>query len=152
MLLMLFNIGDDRFAIDARELVEVVPSVPLQTVYGMPLGVVGLLGYQAGVVPVIDLGLLTTGQPCTLRLSTRILVVHYRPGPVGARIGLRVDRANDTVRVDPEDFIATGLTAPEPPCFGRVLRRGQHTVQLVEIEQLLSEGVRQSLFTEAQPT
>ena len=151
MLLMLFDIGDDRFAIDARELVEVVPSVPLQTVYGMPLGVVGLLAYQTGVVPIIDLGVLTTGQPCTPRLSTRILVVHYRAGPDGARIGLRVDRANDTIKVDPEDFMATGLTAPEPPCFGRVLRRGQHTVQLVEVAHLLSDAVRQSLFSEAQP-
>ncbi len=152
MLLMLFNIGDDRFGIDAQDLLEVLPAVPLQTVHGMPAGVVGLLSWRAALVPVIDLDLLTLGQPCPARLSTRILVVRYRPGPPGARIGLRVQRADDTATVNPADFLETGLTPPAPPRFGGVLPHAHQPVQQVLPEQLLSEAVRASLFSQTMPT
>lgn len=151
MLLMLFNIGESRFGIDAQELLEVLPAVPLQQVHGMPSGIVGLLSWRSTLVPVIDLDLLTLGQPCPAQLSTRILVVRYRPGPPGARIGLRVQRADDTATVDPADFLDTGLTPATPPRFGGVLPRGRHPVQQVLPEHLLSAAVRESLFSGASP-
>jgi chemotaxis-related protein WspB len=149
MLLVLFNIGTERFGLDAQDLVEILPAVALRPVYGMPTCVVGLLLYQATLVPIIDVSLLATGQPCERRLSTRILLTPYRAGPPGACVGLRVDGANDAENVNPADFITTGLTAPEPPYFGAVLRRGLETVQLVKLEQLLPEAVRACLFVQA---
>ena len=116
---------------------------------GMPPGVAGLLLHRKALVPVIDLDVLISGQPCAPRLSTRILVARYRAGPEGARIGLRVDRATDTERVDEREFLDSGLTAAEPPSFGPLLRRGAQTIQLVNVDQLLSEAVRASLFSGA---
>ena len=152
MLLVLFNIGSERFGLDARELTEVLPAVPLRPVLGMPQGVAGLLLHREALVPVIDLDVLTSGRPCATRLSTRILVAHYRAGPEGARIGLRVDRANDTETVDPAEFEDSGLTAAKPPYFGPVLRRGLRTIQLVNVDQLLTDEVRASLFTGSRST
>lgn len=147
MLLVLFNIGSERFGLDARDLTEILPAVPLRPVLGMPHGVAGLLLHRDALVPVIDLDVLTSGKPCVPRLSTRILLAHYRAGPEGARIGLRVDRANDTETVNPEEFEDSGLTAATPPYFGPVLRRGLSTIQLVNVDQLLTDAVRASLYT-----
>ena len=69
----------------------------------------------------------------------------------GARIGLRVQRADDTTTVDPADFLDTGLTPATPPRFGGVLPRGRHPVQQVLPEHLLSAAVRESLFSGASP-
>ena len=149
MLLVLFNLGDERFGVDARDLTEILPSVPLRPVMGMPAGVAGLLLHRDALVPVIDLELMTAGQPCEQRLSTRILLAPYQEGPEGALIGLRVGQANDTLSVDPAALEDTGLRPMEPPAFGPVLRQGLRTIQLVKIEQLLSEAVRASLFAEA---
>lgn len=151
MLLVLFNIGTERFGVDARDLSEILPSVPLQPVMGMPAGIAGLLLHRDALVPVIDLELMTAGTPCEQKLSTRILVAPYRHGPDGALIGLRVGRANDTITVDPKELEETGLTPTEPPAFGPVLRRGLQTIQLVKLEQLLSDAVRASLFNAEVP-
>lgn len=148
MLLVLFNIGAERFGVDAQDLLEILPAVALRPVHGMPVGVVGLLLYQTLLVPVVDLSLLLTGAACAQRLSTRILLTPYRAGPAGACIGLRVDGANDAQNVSPSDFIDTGLTAPAPPYFGAMLRRGLETVQLVQVERLLPESVRACLFAQ----
>ena len=149
MLLVLFDIGSERFGLDARELTEILPSVPLRPVIGMPAGVAGLLLLRESLVPVIDLELMTSGRPCEQKLSTRILVARYRRGPQGALLGLRVARANDTATVEPGELEETGLTPAEPPAFGPVFRRGMQTIQLVDIDRLLSEAIRASLFAEA---
>ena len=74
MLLVLFNIGTERFGLDAQDLREILPAVALRPVHGMPTGVVGLLlrlaGLGSGVVSSMGL-LLRADRILVFALHTR---------------------------------------------------------------------------------
>ncbi len=149
MLIVLFNIDIQRFGLDARVLTEILPAVPLQEVYGSIPGVAGMLLHQDAPIPVIDIGWLTTGRPCPPRLSTRILIFDYKAGPPGARLGLRVENANDAEEIDEEAFIRPGFVSPTTPYLAGILRRGLETIQLINLDRLLSAEVRACLYPES---
>jgi chemotaxis-related protein WspB len=77
MLMLVFRLGADRYALDATEIVEVLPRVPLKSVPGAPAWVAGLFSYRGRTVPVIDLASLALGRPSADHVSTRLVLVHY---------------------------------------------------------------------------
>jgi chemotaxis-related protein WspB len=148
MLLVLFKIAEAHYGLDARTVTEIVPAIPLRPFPGAPAGVAGLLTHRGQAVPVVDLRMLTVGESCAPRLSTRILVAEYPPGPPGARIGLRVESADDAIVVDPADFMDTGVTAPDAPYLGRVIQHGRGLIQLIDIERLIPQSLQLCLYQE----
>ncbi len=146
MLVALFRIGAERYALEGRKLVEILPAVSLRSQPGAPRGCVGLLSYRERVVPVIDLGLMMLDQAAPAELSTRIIVARYAPGPEGACIGLRVEGATDARDIDPEGLRDPGIKSDAAPYLGAVMEIDGELVQLVEIERLLSPAVRDALF------
>ncbi|MER2534391.1 MAG: chemotaxis protein CheW [Rhizobiaceae bacterium] len=103
MLFLLFSIGDGSFALATDAIVEVVPLLDLKTMRQAPAGVSGLLEYRGRFVPVVDLSALELGRPAQRRLSTRIVVMS-RPGVAEGLIGLIVEKATETIKLDPADF------------------------------------------------
>ena len=83
-LFLLFRIGNERYALRATEVAEVLPRLPLKPIARAPQWVAGVFAYRGAVVPVIDLSALTFGQPAEARTSTRLVLVHYRRGRVAA--------------------------------------------------------------------
>lgn len=151
MLLVLFRIGAERYGLDARSLVEVLPAVALRPQRGAPAGCAGLLAHRERTIPVIDLSLMATGKPAAQRLSTRIVVAHYRSGPPGSRIGLLVEEATDAREVAAEQLVDPGIATPDAPYLGKVVGEGEQLVQVVELDRLLSREVREALFPGSGP-
>ncbi len=77
MLMLVFRLGADRYALDATEIVEVLPRVPLKSLPGAPAWVAGLFSYHGRTVPVVDLASLALGRPSADHVSTRLVLVHY---------------------------------------------------------------------------
>lgn len=77
-LFLVFRIGEQRFALDTHEVVEVLPRLPLKPIAHTPRWVAGVLAHRGALVPVIDVGDLGFGTPAPLRTSTRLVLVHYR--------------------------------------------------------------------------
>ena len=77
MLLLLFEIGSDRYALDARQIIEVVPLVRLKLIPNTPDHIAGLMNYRGAAIPVIDLCRLLTDIPCENSFSTRIIIVKH---------------------------------------------------------------------------
>src|SRR5262245_16763915 len=105
MLFLLFQIGPDRYAIEARQTVEVLPLVELQrlpTRAAGSAGVAGIFNYRGRPVPAIDLSELTCGRPARACLSTRIIVVQHTD-QAGRRqlVGLIAERATELLRREP---------------------------------------------------
>src|SRR5580765_2744872 len=75
MLFLLFQIGNDRYAIEAQQAIEVVPLVELKRLPHAARGVAGLFNYRGRPVPAIDLSELTSGRTSRECLSTRIIIV-----------------------------------------------------------------------------
>ena len=77
MLFLLFQLGQDRYALDTGAIAEVLPLVAITAIPQAPAGVAGLFNYRGAPVPAIDLSQLTMGRPARRRLNTRIIMVHY---------------------------------------------------------------------------
>ena len=147
MLFVLFQLGHDRYALEASCVVEVVPLLALRKFPQAARGVAGLFVYRGQPVPAVDLCDLMFGRPAQERLSTRILVVNY--GDAGGRrqlLGLIAERATATMRCDTREFKDAGVNLAATPYLGPVLMDEKGVIQLLHTQKLLTENVRDLLF------
>ena len=63
MLLLVFRVAGDAYAVEAARVVEVVPRVELRALPHAPEALAGLFRYRGRMVPVIDLGVLLGTGP-----------------------------------------------------------------------------------------
>ncbi len=175
MLYLLFQIGNDRYALEARHVVEVVPFLELKRIPHAPRGVAGMFNFRGQPVPAVDLSELTFGRPARELFSTRIIVVKLPPPtrpaspvqspaaalrdsglgtpPSGqpACLGLIAEHATGMMRREARDFVASGVKISNAPYLGPVVMDDQGVIQLLHTEHLLSETLRDLLFSETAP-
>jgi chemotaxis-related protein WspB len=151
MLYLLFQLGDNRYALEASRVVEVVPLLALQHLPQAPRGVAGIFNYRGRPVPAVDLGALTVGQPASERFSTRIIIVNH-PDDNGTNrlVGLIAEHATELLRKDAKDFVDAGVKLGGAPYLGPILMDGSSSIQLIYEHRLLPEPVRRLLFAERQ--
>jgi len=147
VLVLVIQIGADRYALDARGVREVVPAVAVRAVPHAPPVVAGLATWRGQVVPVIDLVRLLTGQPCPPRMSSRVVIVDYAAGGAKRPLGLLAEQITDVERVDDKSIEEPGVTLPDARYLGRVMRSHGFLVQLVEVKALLPEELRTLLWS-----
>src|SRR5947209_5364139 len=145
MLVLTFQIGDDRLALDARRVKEVVPRVRLQGVAGGPPWLAGVFVYRGRVVPVLDLHRLAGAGDCPPHLSSRIILVPHPPGAADAFLGLLAAGVSDLRRLDAPAHPPLSLAAPGQPDLGPVLADGGTSVRLLDLDRLLPAPVREQL-------
>jgi chemotaxis-related protein WspB len=147
MLFLLFRLGKDRYAIDVRQVVEVLPLVAVKRIPLTPPAVSGAFNYRGSTVPLIDLSQLALGRAALPRLSTRIVLVDYPDGNGQLRLlGLLAEHVTDTLSRAASDFKDSGVTVPDAPYLGRVTSDEKGLVQWLQLEQLLPPDVRDLLF------
>jgi chemotaxis-related protein WspB len=149
MLFILFQIDQDRYAIPASRIVEVLPLLKLKDFLQVPAGISGLFNYRGALVPVVDLNVMARGHPATQRLSTRIILVECSfDGKRKRMLGLVAEHATETMQISSEAFSETGVASDGAPYLGRVTNHTGSFIQWVEIEKLLTPAIRDSLFRE----
>ena len=147
MLFLLFQLGKDRYALEATLVVEVLPLVNIKQIPRAPVAVAGVFNYRGDPVPVIDLTELTLGRPALKRLSTRIIVVNYAEDNGDKHLlGLIAEMATETVRREPADFVASGVTNDAAAYLGPVATDARGLIQWIQVNQLLPVAVRELLF------
>lgn len=137
MLMLLFYIGDDRYALECRQVVEVVPRVALKKVHHAPDYIAGLFNYRNLIVPVMDLCHLIRGVPCRPNLSTRIILVNYPDRDQTIQVlGLMAERVTETLN-KPETEFVPGITVDAAPYLGKLIKDEQGMIQCIRLEYLL---------------
>jgi chemotaxis-related protein WspB len=138
MLFLTFQLGADRYALEAARVLEVLAMVELGKIVGAPVGTAGEFDYHGASVPVLDLCLLALGRPSNLRLSTRILLLKHesQPGSMWP-LGLIVEHATELVPKQLGEFTMVGdaLVAQDP--------RGR--LRLLQLDKLLTDELRDLL-------
>jgi chemotaxis-related protein WspB len=149
MLFLLFQLGKERYALQASRVVEVVPLLELKQLPQAPKGVAGIINYRGRPVPVVDLCALTLGQPAAERFSTRIFIVNY-PDDRGTNhlLGLIAEHATEMLRKDVNDFLDSGVKLSAAPYLGPIFMDDKSPVQWIYEQRLLPEAVRNILFRE----
>jgi chemotaxis-related protein WspB len=146
MLFLIFQLGTDRYAIEAAQVVEVLPLVNTKRIPHLPPGVAGLFDYHGAPVPLIDLTELALGKPSQKWMSTRIILVNYlEKSGKGQLLGFLAEHVTETIHFRKEDFRDSGVAA-EVPYLGAVVNDAGGIVQKIGIQSLLSESVGNYLF------
>jgi chemotaxis-related protein WspB len=145
MLVLTFQIGDERLALDVRQVREVVPRVLLQRVACSPAWLAGIFIYRGRVVPVIDLHQLIGAAECPPRLSSRIILVPQLLDGEERLLGLLAAQVADIRELRPQSQAQPRLAAPGQPDLGPVLVDGREIVHVVELDRLLPEAYRRQL-------
>ena len=153
MLFLLFRIGGDRYALEARRVIEIVPMLEMKRMPRAPEGVAGVFNYRGMPVPAVDLSALTTGIPAAERLSTRIIVVNYE-SPLGTLhpLGLIAEQATEILRRESHHFTGAQTHGTGAAYLGPVLTDEKGSIQWLYEERLLSEPVREMLFAPGAPS
>jgi chemotaxis-related protein WspB len=140
VLVLTFQVGRERLALDLRRVREVVPRVRLEALSGAPDWLAGVFVYRGGVVPVIDLHRLSGAGECPAHLSSRVVLV-----PHGGRlVGLLATQVADVREID-ATRAPPSLTADGRPDLGAVVADGPGVLRLLDPDRLLPEVARRQL-------
>jgi chemotaxis-related protein WspB len=138
MLALIFQVGQDKVAVDVRRIREVVPRVRLSAVNGGPSWIAGVFVYHGRVVPVVDLHRLTGAGECPPHLSSRIILFQYPPNAQESLVGLLATQVAEIREVNP------GLVQLLPsesgrPGLGPALPDGAGILRLLDPDRLLGQ-------------
>jgi len=147
VLMLLFRLGNSRYAIPVADVVEVAPRVELETLPHAPDYVAGLFSYRGRHAPVIDLCQLTHRRRCVDSFTTRIVMVDFplRDGNK-CTLGLLAEQVTETVELAPDDFSSTGLRIEDTPWLDQAAHTAEGLVQQISVAALLPEEVQMQLF------
>ena len=147
MLFLLFQLDADRYALDARDVAEVLPLVNFKRIPQAQPAIAGLFDYRGTPLPVIDLNQLMSNRPAAQRFSTRIVLVNYRaPDGASHRLGLIAEQVKETVKRDPASFVDSGVRTAGAPWLGPVATDADGLLQWIHVDKLLPQALRDLLF------
>lgn len=148
MLLLVFNINDDCFALDTSNVIEVVPLINLQSLPNSPDSVAGIFNYHGSSVPVIDMCRYFNKVDYSKNYNTRIILIKYTDASESRLVGLIAEKVTDVVQHDAKEFKSSGLKLDASPFLGKVVMGDQGMIQSIEPDKLLSEELTKLLFTD----
>ena len=147
MLLLTFRAGESLYAVDARQVVEVLPRVGLRAIPHSPEYLVGLLSYRGQVVPVVDFNTLIGWKAGRAFLSTRVILAEFAvPGGPNRRIGVVAESVNQVLRGEPGQNVLAEMDLDEAPYLGGVFQLDDGLVQLVKPGKILPNRVQDALY------
>ena len=147
MLFLLFQIGKDRYALEAPQIVEVLPLINFKRIPNAPQGIAGVFNFHGAAVPLIDLTELALGRPSHAKMSTRIILIHYQKESGQKHLlGLLAEHVMETIKLAESDFVDCGVAAGGAPYLGSVLTSKDAIIQRIESSRLLPQELREQLF------
>jgi chemotaxis-related protein WspB len=141
VLLLLFSAGGPLYAMESKDVVEVIPRVSLRPAVNLPSYVSGLFNYRGVVVPVIDLCCLIQNRPSCQNLSSRIIMVTSSPHASDKDhcIGLLSEGVTDTISRPLNAFQDTGLNSGSKSYLGGMTLDERGMVQILHLKVLLEQ-------------
>lgn len=140
MLMLLFNVGEDRYALDSAQVVEVIPMVELKKIIQAPDYISGVFNYRGKSVPVLDLCRLMIARSSAIRLSTRVILVSYKPSGAKGQlrtVGLLAEKITETVKVTSKELVQPGLKIERLPFLDKLFKIGDEMIQCIDLSKLM---------------
>ncbi len=149
MLFLLFETSDDRYALDSRDVVEIIPLVIPKKITAAPVYMAGIINYRGEPVPIFDLCSLADGTPCKPLYSTRIILVRYPLASGGQKlVGLIAERVTDVIKSDHQDLRASGILIDEALNVHAVGSGNDEIIQRFDLKGIIPEDIVCKLFKE----
>jgi len=146
MLLLTFQIGKEKYAVRATEVVEILPLTTIRNIPQAPAYIAGMLDYRNYVLPVVDLVHLINNRLHNKVFSSRIIVMRYPVANKNMLLGLIAEKVTDTINVSDDTLTNTQITLPNANYLGDVLNESGEFIQLIEIKSILTQDLQDMLF------
>jgi chemotaxis-related protein WspB len=147
MLLLLFQAGNQTYALDARHVIEVAPFPVCTKAPHAPPYVEGLATCRGRTVPVIDLVALIAGIASKPLLSTRLILVEYKlPNGHSHPLGLVAEKVVETVAFEQPRHEPQKIKIPDAPYLNGTVINDGRLVQQLALDELLPRSVCNLLF------
>jgi chemotaxis-related protein WspB len=150
MLFLLFELDSDRYALDVASIVEVRALSATKAVPGAPAWVAGVVELRGAPVPVIDVAQLALGRPSHALRSTRLVFVRYAGNASSHVLGLIVEHATQTRRIERKRFADSGIALPDARWLGPVASDEFGLIQWIDVHNMLDDEVKALLFASPQ--
>lgn len=138
---LLVTVGGKRFALDAGEVIEVLPVVAFRPAGTGPKWLLGLFNVRGALLPLVDLSIIVDGAPTELRLGSRIVVLRLEGDLFeGATrsVGLLVPEVTGLAVRDFQAMGAhEGFSFAGAPHLGPTIVDDDGTLQLLRCRRLL---------------
>ncbi len=159
MLMLLFYVGSDLYALDSSQVVEIIPMVNLRKIPQVPNHVAGSFQYRGAIVPAIDLCQLIQGTASVPYLSTRIIILNCRQwnrnpsnkSNASPMIGTIAQQVTETIKISETDIFTPVMFSDHSPYLGETIMDNHGTIQLIRMENLLVQSLK-SLLPESEAT
>jgi purine-binding chemotaxis protein CheW len=142
--LVSFRVGSQEFAFDILQVERILRHVAPAPLPKAPEFLEGIVPYEGGAVPVIDLRKRFELE-APIREETRLMIVNLGD----QRVGVLVDEVREVMRVD-----STTISAPGPVVSGLaaayiagIVTRPERTIIILNARKLLSSTERLALST-----
>ena len=146
MLLLTFQIGSERYAVRATEVIEILPLTTIREIPQAPSYIAGMLDYRHTILPVIDLIQLTQERNHKKVLSSRILVMSYPLEDKNMSVGVIAEKVTDTINISDDTLTDTKIKLPNANYLGDVHNENGEFIQLVEVKSILTQDIKDMLF------
>lgn len=147
-LFLKFKIGNEDYALTTENVIKVIPVITLSQIPETPAFFSGTFDYRGLIVPVIDLSQLTIGKPATIRLSTRIILIHFilKDGRKTI-LGLITEDMTEIIDVDESALQDTPIASQQAaPYLGPIIQMNDHFIQSIEPNRLFSPEIENMIF------
>jgi chemotaxis-related protein WspB len=139
MLLLLFQIADQLYALDTSHVVEVIPNLLLRKVQSVPDYVAGVFNYRGTITRVVDLCYLVQGVVSRPRFSTRIIIIGYLDSNgTTQHIGLLAERVTETL--SRPDLTPSAESTSKVPYLGDLFMDQKGMIQYIQWEPLVLDN------------
>jgi chemotaxis-related protein WspB len=147
MLMLLFYVENDLYALDSSQVIEIIPKIILRKIRNVPDYFAGLFSYRGTIAPVIDLSYLIQGKPSRSYLSTRIIMVNYMGDDNNQRfLGLMAERVTETLNKPIDETTETDNRLEEASYLGEIIIDDGRMIQQIRLENLLSDSQHKYLL------
>lgn len=137
MLMLLFHVGDQAYAIDCQYIFEVVPYIHLEKNPRNLDYVSGLANFEGRPVTVIDFSQLTVGRPSAFYLHTRIIfLVEDSKSRQSSSLGIIAEKVIEVMERPATDFFEPELRVNDLPFLDGMANESGRSIQRVDVDKL----------------
>jgi purine-binding chemotaxis protein CheW len=140
-VVLTFSVDDDRCAIDAAAVEELVRAVAVRPLPGQPAFIAGVIDLRGSVIPVLDVRVRLGRSRREMATSDQFIIASIH----GRRVALWVDQVDELVTCDVDTLTAsTGLVVGMPALRG-VSRTRSGLVMIYDVEAFISQSEADAL-------
>lgn len=136
MSMLLFHVGENRYVIENRYILRIIPRVLLKKIPYAPSYIPGLLNFGGKPVPVVDFCLLVEQRETRFCMNSRIILMQDPTDESQARtIGLLGEEILEIVDLKRTQFENVEFNRQHFPYLDRVFSDQQGVIQYLNIEE-----------------